>query len=161
MATQGGDPGCFHAGWPAADDQHLARLLCRLQGGVFQRAFGAHCRIDRTTHASGRAEQAADAALVAGDARAHLLGVTGERLAHQIRIGDLRTGEGDHVGIAGADDLVGFLQGSEPACDDGWRPAGAGDLGAGGHLVAHGFVHAADELREAVIVAEGDVDEID
>ena len=117
MAHQCGDACRFHATRTAAHHRDVFRRRGGNDQFLGQRALLSRRRIDGTAEPR-HAHDAADAALVAGDARPYAIGVTGARLGDQLRIGNQRAHIADHIGITILQHLFAFFQRAETSRDD-------------------------------------------
>ena len=160
VAPQRRHPRRLHAGRAAAHHQHVLRRR-RGRQILAEGQLAARDHVHRAGDASRH--QPAEATLVAADARPDLVAAPLQRLADDVRVGDVGAGHADHVGVAAGDGVVHILQRSEPAGDE----ARDAVLGHPRHRHAHVqfvagvLMHGADDLgagrpRGAV----GDVEEI-
>ncbi len=161
MAAQRRDAGRFHAGGTAAHHQHVPGLVGLLQQVVAEGQLAAGRHIDGAADTALR--EAAEAALVAADAWPDLVRPAFQRLANDVRVGDVGASHADHVRVAAGDGRVHVLQGPEPAGDEGRHLAfrDAGDRHAHGQLVAGVLMHAADDLVAVLRAAMRHVDVVE
>ena len=88
------DPGGFQSGRPAANDRHMARLVCRSELDL---GFPTGQRVEHAVRTSTLAELR-QAALMASGAQQDRFLVPSLRLAYPIRVGQQRTSQADQIG---------------------------------------------------------------
>ena len=137
----------LHAGHAAAD-HHDAPLERRRRHGVARVA--ADLRVDCAAHGQLR-EEAPQAALVAGDARADLLGPAGLDLAREVRVREHRPADGHRVEPALLDALLVKAHVAHARAHDDRDLHGLlGALGELGHVAAR-QVHGRARVVERVV----------
>ena len=108
VAAFGGNAGRFKARYAAADDQHMLWLRGGVETVAAPFEFAAGARVDEAGDPVV-ARPSAPAHLVAGEARADVLGPAFACLVGEMRIGNLSTDDRHHVGLARRHDIIGVL----------------------------------------------------
>jgi len=136
VAAEGRNPRRLQTGRSAANHEHSLGLLRLLKCVV-----ALHAGLG--VHAAGQGaqrQQPSDTALVAADARAHLVAVPGAHLVRPVRVSDQPAARIDKVGRAAGQDLLGVL----------WRDVSRDHDGDG-----HDLLDGPSEFRERGIAKVG------
>ncbi|MCY1436844.1 hypothetical protein D9M71_529820 [compost metagenome] len=159
VSRKGRDARGLHARRTATHYDNRLRPVHPGNQALGQPRLIAYGRVRRTAHASG--EQPADAPLVTGDARAHLQRTTFDFLLDQIGIGDGGANQVDHLRITGTQRLLHIIQCAETTHNDTWHGDVPAHLPGRFKLITHWPVHCPVALDVEIVVALGNIDEID
>ena len=161
MAAFGKDGGRLHPGRAAAGNKPARRPIGRQQRPRAEPPLPPGARIHGAADRQPL-EDAADAALVAADAMDELALASVAHLVRELGVGDLGAGHGDHVRLAGCEDLLGHRRILD-AADCEHRQVRHAGLYPGGEVdeIAVGHVRRLDRPEDVVVAGGGHVHVVD
>ena len=117
VPTEGSDASRLESGGTATGDEHPLRVGRSFDLVVTQSELATCANVDDAPDSRRNLPDPGEAAVVAADTRPHLGGTALARFLRQVRVGNERSHHRDEIRLSGRDDLLGFIQIHDPACD--------------------------------------------